>query len=127
MKSNSQNGNIDDFIAGYPADVQELLHQMRAIIRKSAPGAEEAIKYGIPTFVLNGNLVHFSGAKNHIGFYPGAAGIVAFKEELAAYEGSKGTVRFPLGKRLPVSLISKIVKFRVKQNLEKASRPKKKR
>ncbi|MGE0127891.1 MAG: iron chaperone [Blastocatellales bacterium] len=113
--------NIDEYIAGFPPEIQEILEKIRLTIRKAAPKAEEAISYMIPTFKLHGNLVHFAAYKNHIGFYPGAAGIEAFKEELSGYEISKGTVQFPHGKRIPFPLISKIVKFRVTQNLDKAA------
>lgn len=113
--------NIDEYIANFPPEVQEKLETIRATIRKAAPKAEEAISYMIPTFKLHGNLVHFAAYKNHIGFYPGAGGIAAFQEELAGYETSKGTVQFPLDKRLPLTLITKIVKFRVQQNLDKAA------
>lgn len=112
--------NIDEYIAGFPKDVQKILEKIRLTISKAAPEAKEAIKYQIPTFTLNGNLVHFAAYKNHIGFYPAPKGIEKFKKELAAYEGGKGTVRFPLDKPIPFGLISKIVKFRVKQSLEKA-------
>ncbi|HEX9005287.1 MAG TPA: DUF1801 domain-containing protein, partial [Blastocatellia bacterium] len=105
----------------FPPEIQEKLEKIRATIRKAAPKAEEAISYMIPTFKLHGNLVHFAAFKNHIGFYPGAAGIESFKEELSAYEISKGTVRFPLDQRIPFTLVSKIVKFRVQQNLDKAA------
>jgi uncharacterized protein YdhG (YjbR/CyaY superfamily) len=111
--------DIDEYIAGFPNEIQQLLQQMRSTIRKSAPHAEEAIKYAMPTFVLNGNLVHFAAFKNHIGFYPAPTGIEAFKKELAAYKGSKGAIQFPLDRPLPLALISRIVKFRVKKNLEK--------
>lgn len=110
---------IDEYIAGFPAATQKLLEQMRAVIKKAAPAAEEAMKYGIPTFVLNGNLVHFAGYKAHIGFYPAPDGIKTFEKELAAYKSSKGAVQFPLDEPMPLDLITKIVKFRVKQNLEK--------
>ncbi|MBL7710591.1 MAG: DUF1801 domain-containing protein, partial [Chitinophagaceae bacterium] len=96
--------NTDEFIAGFPKETQELLNKIRAIIQKAAPKATETISYGIPTFVLEGNLVHFSGYKTHIGFYPGAAGIEAFTKELSNYVTSKGTVQFPLDKPLPVGL-----------------------
>jgi len=119
-------GNIDEYIAGFPAPIQQLLEEMRATIRKAAPAAQEAIKYAIPTFTLNGNLVHFAAFKNHIGFYPAPGGIEAFKKELSAYEGSKGTIRFPFDKPLPLALISKIVKYRVKMNLQKTNKKKKK-
>jgi uncharacterized protein YdhG (YjbR/CyaY superfamily) len=117
---------IDEYIAGFPPDVQEILQKIRAIIRKAAPGAEEAIKYQMPTFVLHGNLVHFAAFKNHIGFYPVPTGIEAFKRELAAYESGKGSVQFPLDQPIPYGLISKIVKFRVRENLAKAAKGKKK-
>ncbi|HQW43626.1 MAG: DUF1801 domain-containing protein [Chitinophagaceae bacterium] len=111
---------IDEYIAQFPEEVQVLLEKMRTIIHKAAPKAEEAIAYGIPTFKMNGNLVHFGGYKSHIGFYPAPSGIGAFKKELAKYEGSKGTIRFPLDKPLPVTLITQVVKFRVAKNLEKS-------
>lgn len=114
--------DINSYLADFPQAVQEKLQSIRQTIAKAAPGAAEAISYGIPTFKLEGNLVHFAGYKNHIGFYPGAGGIGAFKKELAAYKLSKGTIQFPLDKKIPLSLVSKIVKFRVKQNLEKAKR-----
>lgn len=112
-------GTIDEYIAGFPSDIQLILEELREVIRKSAPEAEETINYQIPTFKLNGNLVHFAAFKNHIGFYPAPAGIEAFKEELSAYEGAKGSVKFPIDQPLPWKLITKIVKFRVKENLEK--------
>ena len=111
--------DIDEYIAHFPKDVQIKLNQMRSEIRKAAPKAEETIKYAIPTFTLNGNLVHFAAYKNHIGFYPAPRGIEEFKKETAAYEGGKGTLKFPLDSPLPLTLVRKIVKFRVKQNFEK--------
>lgn len=119
MKS-IQSGTIDEYIADFPKDIQKLLEQVRAAIRKTAPEAEETIKYGLPTFTLNGNLVHFGAFKNHIGFYPAPSGIEAFKKELSVYEGAKGSIKFPIDSPLPLALISKIVRFRVKKNLEKA-------
>jgi uncharacterized protein YdhG (YjbR/CyaY superfamily) len=112
--------NTDEYIKNYPADVQVLLTQLRTIILKVAPKAEEAIKYGIPTFVLNGNLVHFGGFKNHIGFFPGASGVKEFKKELSAYNTTKGTIQFPLNEKIPAGLVARIVKFRVKENLRRA-------
>ena len=112
--------DIDEYIAGFPQDVQEILEKIRATIRKAAPDAEEAISYQIPTFILKGNLVHFAAFKKHIGFYPTPTGIEKFKDELSVYEGAKGSVRFPLDKPMPFGLISKIVRFRVKENLERA-------
>ena len=111
--------NIDEYIADFPADVQKSMEKVRATIKKAAPRADEAIKYQIPTFVLNGNLIHFAGYKNHIGLYPGSRAIEEFEDELAGYTTSKGTVQFPLDKPMPVGLISKITKFCVQRNLAK--------
>ena len=103
MKANQREPrSIDEYIAGFPGDVQQILEKIRATIKKAAPTAEEAIKYQIPTFVLNGNLVHFAAHKNHIGFYPAPQGIEEFQKELSAYEGSKGAVRSPWTNRFPI-------------------------
>jgi uncharacterized protein YdhG (YjbR/CyaY superfamily) len=110
---------IDEYIAACPQDVQQLLQLMRATIHEAAPEAAEAIKYAIPTFTLNGNLVHFGAFKNHIGFYPAPMGIEAFKAETAVYETGRGTLQFPMDKPLPLDLVTRIVKFRVEKNLEK--------
>src|SRR5688572_563432 len=112
--------NIDEYIEGLPKDVQKILEELRVTIRKAAPAAEETINYGIPTFTLNGNLVHFAAFKNHIGFYPAPSGIEAFKKELSVYDGAKGSIQFPIKDKLPLALITKIVKFRVKENIERA-------
>jgi uncharacterized protein YdhG (YjbR/CyaY superfamily) len=112
---------IDDYIFGFPKETQVLLQKVRDAIQKAAPKADETINYGIPTFTLEGNLVHFAGYKNHIGFYPAPSGIIAFKKELSVYEGAKGSVQFPLNKPMPLGLIKQIVQFRVKENLEKAA------
>jgi uncharacterized protein YdhG (YjbR/CyaY superfamily) len=114
--------NIDEYISNFPEEVQVKLQQIRALISRHASGAREAISYGIPTFKLNGNLVHFAAFKAHLGFYPGASGIEAFGDQLGNYHTSKGTVQFPLDKPLPVKLIADIVKFRVQQNLGKAGK-----
>ena len=119
--------NIDEYIAGFPHDVQERLEKIRRTITKAAPAAEEAIKYRMPTFTLNGNLVHFAAYKNHIGFYPAPIGIEKFKKELSVYAGAKGSVRFPLDQPVPFGLIGRIVKFRVKNTLERAQAKRKKR
>ncbi len=111
--------DIDQYISTFPEDVQALLQKVRLTIQKSAPDAKEVIKYGIPTFTLNGNLVHFGGYKNHIGFYPAPMGIEAFKEETAQYEAGKGTLQFKLNEPLPLELIARIVKFRVEVNLKR--------
>jgi len=111
--------DIDSYIGSFPEKTQKLLQEVRETIRKAAPEAEQTINYGIPTFKFRGNLVHFAGFKNHIGFYPTASGIEAFKKELSVYEGAKGSVRFPLDKPIPFELIERIVKFRVKESLSK--------
>ena len=111
---------IDEYIAGFPLDIQEILEQIRVTIRKAAPDAQEAIKYQMPTFTLKGNLVHFGAFKKHIGFYPVPTGIEKFKDELSVYEGGKGSVQFPLDQPIPYDLIGRIVEFRVKENLERA-------
>jgi uncharacterized protein YdhG (YjbR/CyaY superfamily) len=111
---------MDEFIANSPKEAQAALKKIRALVRKAAPRAEETINYGIPTFKLDGNLVHFAGFKSHIGFYPTPSGIEKFKKELSAYETAKGSVKFPLDEPIPYALIEKIVRFRVKENLEKA-------
>ncbi|TMC52471.1 MAG: hypothetical protein E6J26_09185 [Chloroflexi bacterium] len=111
---------IDEYIAGFPPDVQAILQRIRQTIQKAAPGAQETIKYQMPTFMLNGNLVYFAAFKNHIGFYPVPTGIEKFKRELAPYKQSKGSVQFPLDRPIPYGLIRRIVKFRVKENLARA-------
>src|ERR1051325_4245249 len=116
---------IDEYIAMFPEDVQAILQQVRETIRAAAPEATEKISYQMPTFFLNGNLVHFAAFKNHIGFYPAPQGIDAFKEELSKFKGAKGSVQFPLDKPMPLNLISRIVKYRVKGNLQKAKKKKK--
>lgn len=115
---------IDEFIAAYPPATQEKLRKLRDTIRRAAPTATEDIKYGIPTFVLNGNLVHFAGYEHHIGFYPAPSGIIEFKKELAPYESAKGSVKFPIDKPLPLALVAQIVKFRVAENMAKKSKVK---
>jgi uncharacterized protein YdhG (YjbR/CyaY superfamily) len=111
--------DINEYIAGFPGDVQKILEKIRRTIRKAAPDADETISYQIPTFTLKGRyLVYFAAYKKHIGLYPAPRGSEKFKEELSAYEGGKGTVRFPLDKPIPFDLISRIVMFRVKKNLE---------
>lgn len=111
--------NIDSYIASFPEETRKLLQQLRITISKAAPEAKETINYGMPTFTLKGNLVHFAAFKNHIGFYPTPSGIEAFKKELSGYDGAKGSVQFPIVKPIPFDLISKIVEFRVKENLKK--------
>ena len=117
----SKVNDIDKYIAGFPEETQYQLDKIRATIIKAAPGAEEVISWRMPAYKLHGMLVFFAGYKNHIGFYPGAGGIEAFKKEISVYKNAKGSVQFPLNKKLPLQLITRIVKFRVKQNLEKAA------
>ena len=112
--------SIDEYIATFPKEIQKILQELRRTIKAAAPEAQEKISYQIPTFDLKGNLVHFAAFKNHIGFYPTSSGTRVFKKELSVYDGAKGTVRFPLDKPLPLKLISKIVKYRVAENLKKA-------
>lgn len=118
---------IDEYIDGFPAEVQLKLQKIRETIQDAAPDAVEKIRYQMPTFALKGNLVHFAAFKNHIGFYPAPRGIEAFKEELSAYQGGKGSVQFPLDEPVPYDLISRIVAFRVQDNLEKAAQKAKKK
>jgi len=108
---------IDEYIAEFPKNVRDILEEIRSIIRESAPEAEEAIRYGIPTFMLNGNLVHFAAFKNHIGFYPTPSAINAFNKELSPYKLAKGTVQFPIDEPIPFDLIRKIVRYRVKETI----------
>lgn len=113
--------DIDSYIEGHPEAVKQLLNQVRAAIREMAPTATEKISYGIPTFDLHGNLVHFAAFKHHIGFYPGAGGIKAFEEALSGYPTAKGTIQFPYKEPIPLALIQEIVRFRVRENEEKAA------
>ena len=108
--------DIDEYIAGYPAEVWKIQEQLRTAIRKAAPGAKETIKYQMPTFTLNGNLVHFAVCKNHIGFYPAPREDPEFKEELANHKGTRSSLRLPLDRPIPLDLIRRIVKFRVKND-----------
>ena len=110
---------IDEYIESFPADVQKILQKIRTTIHKEAPEAEEAISYQIPTFKLNGNLIHFAAFKSHIGIYPAPSGIDAFEEELSLYKAGKGSLRFSLDEPIPYDLVKKIVAFRVKENQTK--------
>jgi len=117
--------NIDEYIAGFPLEVQELLEQVRHAIKNVAPRAEEVISYGMPAFKLNGILVWFAAYKNHIGFYPHSSGIEVFKRELSKYKTSKGAIQFSMDKPLPLELIAEIVKFRVIEDMEKVKQKRK--
>ncbi|KAF2517032.1 iron chaperone [Flavobacterium foetidum] len=114
--------NIDEYIGAFPADVQEILEKIRAVIQKAAPEAKEKISYSMPAFEQNGIVVYFAAYKNHIGLYALPTGHEAFKEEFSIYKSGKGSVQFPLKDPMPFDLISRIVKFRVKENLEKAKK-----
>jgi uncharacterized protein YdhG (YjbR/CyaY superfamily) len=128
MKSTTQQPQtIDAYIAEQPKDVQVHLKKIRSTIKKAAPKAQEKISYRIPTFVQEGNLIFFAAFKNHISVYPAPRGADEFKKELSAYEGGKGTVQFPLGKPIPYGLITRIVKFRLKENLARTAAKKKKK
>ena len=111
---------IDAYVAQFPRDVQAILKRIRQLIARAAPEAQEAMKYQIPTFVLNGNLVHFAAFEHHIGLYPTPSGIIRFQEELTAYKTAKGSIQFPLEKDIPYALIQRIVEFRVEENRAKA-------
>jgi uncharacterized protein YdhG (YjbR/CyaY superfamily) len=113
--------SIDEYIAQCPKDIQPALEALRATIRAAAPEAEERISYRMPTFTLKGNLVHFALMKNHIGLYPTSSGVQAFAAELSPYECTPGAIRFPVGQPLPMDLITKIVEFRVRENLDRAA------
>ncbi|HKH90957.1 MAG TPA: DUF1801 domain-containing protein, partial [Gemmatimonadaceae bacterium] len=116
---------IDEYIDGFPVDVQSRLRELRATIRRAAPMATEKIAYRMPTFYLDGNLVHFAAFQNHIGFYPAPRGIEAFRDALSNYKGAKGSVQFPHDEPLPLALIAKIVEFRVGETLEKKEKSRK--
>lgn len=111
--------DIDEYISRFPNETAAKLEQLRATIKKAAPKAEEIISYKMPAFKLDGMLVWYTAHSNHIGFYPRVSAIVAFSKELSAYKTSKGTVQFPLDKPLPLALITKMVKYRVEENLQK--------
>ena len=117
---------IDEYMADFPAQAQAVMQRMRDLIHEIAPEATEKISYGIPTFVLGQNLVHFAAYEHHIGFYPASSGIAHFEEELKEYETSKGTVRFPLDKPIPYDLVRRITEFRVAENRARAQAKKSK-
>ena len=112
---------VDQYIAAFPADVKKRMQQLRTTIKAAAPKAEEVISYQMPGYKYLGMLVYFAAYKNHIGFYPGAGGVLEFYKELSSFKSAKGSVQFPHDRPIPFEIISKIVKFRVKQNEEKGS------
>lgn len=115
-KATAATRDIDDYIAGFPSDVQVILEKLRELIRKVLPKATEAIKYGIPTFVLNGNVVHFAAFKKHIGLYPPVRGDAKLKRDLAPYANAKGNLAFPLDEPMPYVLIRRVVRQLVKDH-----------
>ena len=117
--------DIDTYISDFPEDIQKILQEVRSTIHKAAPDAQEAIRYGIPTFIQGGNLVHFAAYKNHIGFYPAPTGLEAFKKDLSPFKGGKGSVQFPIDQPMPLNLISKIVKYRIAEVMDKKKKTKK--
>lgn len=133
MKGENMEGNkiapesIDEYISKFSPEIQEILEMLRKVIKEAAPEAKEKISYQMPAFTLYGNLVYFAACKNHIGFYPTPSGIDAFRNELSGYKGAKGSIQFPIDKPLPYELISKIVKFRVAENMKRAEKKFKKK
>lgn len=121
-KQKNEYGSIDEYILLFPENIQKKMVELRAIIREQAPQAQEKISWRMPTFYLNGNLVHFAAHSKHIGFYPGASGIETFESEFTNYKHSKGAVQFPIDEPLPVELIKRIVKFRVEENLNQKTK-----
>lgn len=127
MQNNSKPENIDQYITDFPKEVQKILTEVRTTIQKAAPEASEKMSYAMPTFYLDGNLVHFAAYKHHIGFYPAPSGLKAFEEEISQYKNSKGAVQFPIDQKMPLALITKIVKFRIAENKLKAKAKAKKK
>ncbi len=117
MKKTGVPENVDAYIEGYPPKVQKILQKIRKTIQKAAPGAEESISYQMPGYKLNGVLIYFAGYEKHIGVYPAPRGAKEFKKELEQYEGGKGTVQFPLDQPVPYDLITRMVKYRMEENL----------
>lgn len=113
--------SIDEYVAQFPPEIQEILQALRKVIKEAAPEAKEKISYQMPTFDLHGNLVHFAAYEHHIGFYPAPSGISAFQQELSPYKSAKGSVQFPIGRPVPYELIARIVRFREQENMEKAA------
>ena len=120
-KSKPIPATVDEYMADFPTDVKKRMQQLRKTIKAAAPKAEEVISYQMPGYKYLGMLVYFAAYKNHIGFYPAPSGIEAFKKELSVYEGAKGSIKFPIDQPLPLALVTRIVKFRVKENLDKAA------
>ena len=126
MKAKKVSANVDEYIADCPAEVREVLEQVRSAIRKAAPAAEETISYRMPSYRLNGPLVYFAACKNHIGFYPPVKGDERLMQAIAPYANERGNLRFPLDQQIPYALIGRIVKARMRENAERAAARKKK-
>lgn len=120
-KSKTAPATVDEYISGFPIEIKKRMQELRKTIKAAAPKADEVISYQMPGYKYFGMLVYFAAYKNHIGFYPGAGGVLEFYKELSSYKSAKGSVQFPHDRLIPLGVISKIVKFRVKQNEEKAS------
>jgi uncharacterized protein YdhG (YjbR/CyaY superfamily) len=116
---------VDQYISAFPAETRNKLEEIRRIIKKAAPEAVELISYNIPAFKWHGMLAYYAAWQGHIGFYPTASPIEAFKKELVAFESAKGTVKFPMEKKIPIGLVTRMVKFKVKENQEKSPKKKK--
>ena len=123
MTSGSSPKTIDEYIAGFPKDVQKILKKVRAVVRAAAPDAQERIAYQMPTYAMGKNLAHFAAFKNHIGFYPTPNGISSFEKQLSKYKRGKGSVQFPMDKPIPLALIKRIVEYRVKEQKKKKAKP----
>jgi uncharacterized protein YdhG (YjbR/CyaY superfamily) len=124
-KSESKCQSVDEYISGFPKNIQDKLKSIRMIIKKAAPDALETISYQMPAYKLNGILLYFAGYKNHIGFYPLASAIKAFKSKIESYSYSKGSIQFPIDEKLPKDLIEEIAEYRVAENAEKVRKNRK--
>ncbi len=124
METATKFTTVDEYFSAFPESTQHILDVVRKTIKKAAPDAKEVISYNMPAFKLNGVLVYYAAHNEHIGFYPTASPIVAFKDDLATYKSSKGAVQFPIDKPMPLDLIARIVQFRVREDKEKAARKK---
>jgi len=118
--------DIDEYISNFPEDIREILQQLRVTIQEAAPNAVEKIRYQMPTFALAGNLIHFAAYKNHIGLYPTPSGVKSFEKQLSVYKSGKGSIQLPLDQPIPYALVTKIVKYRVKENVSALAARKKK-
>ena len=123
MTPGSSPTTVDEYIAGFPKDVQKILKEVRAVVRAAAPDAQERIAYQMPTYTMGKNLAHFAAFKNHIGFYPTPNGISSFEKQLSKYKRAKGSVQFPIDEPIPIALIKKIVEYRVKEQKKKNAKP----